>query len=231
VFEIPEDEIKHSLDPAVLPHYWPWLWGFDFSHAGLSQSAHPWAAVLACHDRDNDVIYIMHASRMRQALPVNHVAAIKEHPCWGAPVCWPHDGVRQDLGSGETYAAMYKKLGLNMRAEHTTFKDGGYSFEGGISEMEQRFATGRLKIARHLSEWFEEYRDYHRENGVVNKVDDDLLSATRQVVMGIRHAKVLADDRPSQTNSPYRGWDGSFTRRRDGQRQADGLEFDVFTGE
>ena len=54
VFEIPEDAIKHSRDPATFPWYWPWLWAVDFSHGGMSAQAHPFAAVLGCWDRDAD---------------------------------------------------------------------------------------------------------------------------------------------------------------------------------
>jgi phage terminase large subunit-like protein len=196
VFEFPEDEIRHARDPATFPVFWPWAWAVDFSHAGLSASAHPFAAVLGCWDRDTDTIWIVHALRMKQALPIHHVAAIREHPCWDAPVLWPHDGHRVgDLSTGQTMAATYRKLGLMMRHEHTTFKDGGYSFEAGISDMEQRFATGRLRVAGHLSEWFDEFRNYHRENGLVVKLDDDMLSATRTLCTGIRFAKVLDSQR------------------------------------
>ncbi len=189
VFEIPEEAIRYTNDPATFPLYWPWLWAVDFSHGGMSASAHAFAAVLGCWDRDNDTIYIAHAIRIRQALPLNHVAAIKTNPAWDAPVAWPHDGGQHGFESGETFAATYKRLGLNMRPTHATFEDGGYNFESGITEMEQRFATGRLKIAAHLSEVLDEYRGYHRVNGLVHKVDDDLLSAIRVLCMDIRYAK------------------------------------------
>ena len=67
---------------------------------------------------------------------------------------------------------------------HATFPRGGFNFESGITEMEQRLATGRLKIAKHLAEVFDEYRGYHRVAGLVHKVDDDLLSAIRVLVHG-----------------------------------------------
>ena len=121
VFVTLEQDIKHDRDPAILPTYWPWLWGIDFAHAGMSASGHPFAAVSGCWDRDNDIIFIMHALKMRQALPINHVAAIREHPAWDAPVSWPHDGSNRDL-SGQTFASTYKKLGLNMRPEHQSTK-------------------------------------------------------------------------------------------------------------
>jgi hypothetical protein len=82
--------------------------------------------------------------------------------------------------------------------------------------MEQRFASGRLKVAKHLADWFDEYRGYHRINNLIHKVDDDLLSATRQLVMDIRFAKTRAQDRPTDF------------RRSGGARIAKGVDFDLF---
>ncbi len=196
VFEIPEDVITHKLDPANVPDYWPWLWAVDFSHGGLSSQAHPFAAVLGTWDRDNDIIYVMHAIRMRQVLPLQHAAAILGHPCGSAPVAWPHDGGQVGFASTDTIAATYKKLGLRMRPDHAQFSTGGYNFEAGISLLEDRLANGRLKVATHLHDWWDEYRNYHRVEGLVHKVDDDLMSATRVLCMDIRHAKPLEDGDP-----------------------------------
>jgi phage terminase large subunit-like protein len=216
VFEIPVDSITHARDPATFPDYWPWLWGLDFSHGGMSAQAHPFAAVLGAWDRDADTIYVVHAIRMRQALPISHVAAIKAHPCWDAPAAWPHDGGHTGFESTETFAATYRRLGLNMRATHATFRTGGFNFESGISEMEGRFATGRLRIAKNLTEVLDEYVGYHRVNGLVHKVDDDLLSALRVLCMDIRFAKVLVANRPGQ---------GGFMRPDNRQAVASGLDF------
>jgi phage terminase large subunit-like protein len=222
VFEIPVEAITHSRDPATFPKYWPWIWGIDFSHGGMSAQAHPFAAALACHDRDGDVIYIVHSIRMRQALPESHAAAIKAHPCWDAPIAWPHDGGTPQFESTETFAETYKrKHGLNMLPSHATFRDGGYNFESGIAEMEQRFATGRLKIAAHLGEILDEYRGYHRVNGLVHKVDDDLLSAIRVLCMDIRRAKVLDPHRPGQPGAAI------FQRNRV-PLYAKNIDFDLF---
>lgn len=218
VFTHPKSAITHAKDPAEVPLYWPWMWAIDFSHAGMANSAHPFAAVLACWDRDNDVIYVMHAVRLRQALAPAHVAAMKANPAWMAPVAWPHDGGRGgSILSGETVSAIYKKLGLNMLSSHATFADGGYNFEAGIAEIDERLGSGRLKIAAHLSEWFDEYSGYHRVKGLVNKIDDDLLSATRVLCMDIRRAQV-----------PERF--GGFAARRAQARSAvaDGVDFEMF---
>jgi phage terminase large subunit-like protein len=193
VFETPLEAIKYKQDPATFPPYWRWLWALDFRHSGSASTGHPFAAVLLCRDRDNDVIRVVDGFRMHGLAPL-HVARIKQHPMWDAPVAWPHDGGRgASLISGETVAQVYKVLGLNMRPKHATFHTGGYDFEAGLTDMEQRLATRRLLVASHLVEVFDEYQGYHRVNGLVNKIDDDLLSAIRIGCMDIRFAKAVME--------------------------------------
>ena len=215
VFETPSERIKHTMDPANVPYYWPWLWALDFRHSGSGERGHPFAAVLGAWDRDNDVLYLMHALRMF-GLAANHVAAIKESPLRDAPVAWPHDGGKgAGIVTGETIAATYKKLGLAMRGTHATFPDGGYNFEAGITLMDERLSSGKLKVASHLFEWFDEYQGYHRVKGLVHKVDDDLLSATRVLCMDLRFAK------PKDQFAAF---------RRNNPRNPDGESWDIFTG-
>jgi len=49
--------------------------------------------------------------------------------------------------------------------------------------------SGRFKVFKHLNDWFEEFRLYHRKDGRVNKEGDDLMSATRYAVMMLRFAR------------------------------------------
>jgi phage terminase large subunit-like protein len=191
VFETEPATIKHNLDPAEVPSYWPWLWALDFRHSGQESGGHPFAAVLLTWDRDNDVVYVMDAFRMF-GMAANHVARIKENPMRDAPVAWPHDGgTGAGVMTNDTIATTYEKAGLSMRSTHATFPDGGYNFEAGIQIMEERFTAKRLRVAAHLFEWFDEYGGYHRVNGKVNKVDDDLMSATRVGIMDLRFAKTV----------------------------------------
>jgi phage terminase large subunit-like protein len=220
VFNIPAERIKFTIDPAEFPPSWRWMWALDFRHSGSGSSGHPFAAVLGARDMDNDVIYVVHAMRMMGVAPL-HVAAIKANPMWEAPVAWPHDGgVGAGIVTGATISGTYKSLGLNMRPTHATFERGGYVFDDGITEMETRFATNRLKIASHLVDVFDEYQGYHRVNGLVHKVDDDLLSAIRVLCMDIRYARAMEQ---------FRG----YAQRRAGPQGsiAAGIDFDVFTGQ
>jgi hypothetical protein len=49
-------------------------------------------------------------------------------------------------------------------------------------EMLTRMRDGRFKVAAHLSDWFDEFRGYHRKDGqiTVSRIgaDDDDLSHT-----------------------------------------------------
>jgi hypothetical protein len=77
---------------------------------------------------------------------------------------------------------------------HAAFDDGTSGVEAGLLMMLERMQTGRLKVCRHLADWFEEFRLYHRSDGRVVKLRDDLLSATRYALMCLRFAKLTAGE-------------------------------------
>ena len=56
--------------------------------------------------------------------------------------------------------------------------------------MLERMQTGRWKVFEHLEDWFAEFRLYHRKDGQVVKLRDDIMSATRYGVMMIRESVV-----------------------------------------
>jgi hypothetical protein len=101
-----------------------------------------------------------------------------------------------------------------MMPSHSTFTEGGYSPEAGVKELEARMTSGRFKVAAHLSEWFEEFRFYHRKDGLLVRQMDDLMSATRQVVMAKRFGQAV-------------GLGGSFVRPKSSPIAQD-VDFDVF---
>ena len=166
--------------------HWRLGWGVDFGGMGGSSRkfSHPFGAVLGMYDPITDIIYLTTALQLKNMLPIQHADAMKR-VCAAAPVFWPHDGHRT-VGddSTETTANLYKSFGLRMWGEHATFKSGGYATETGISEMLQRFTSGRLKVCANLLDWWDEFVSYHRdETGQIVKVHDDLMSATRILVM------------------------------------------------
>lgn len=181
VFPIGEEEL--SVAPFPIPAHWPQLCGIDFGWD------HPSAAIRMAWDRDADCLYVIACHRQREQTPAMFSAAVRP---WGAwlPYAWPHDGLQHDKGSGEQLAAQYRSQGLNMLGARATFEDGTSGLEAGIAEMLDRMETGRLKVFSHLSEWFEEFRLYHRKEGLIVKEHDDLMAATRYALMMRRHALV-----------------------------------------
>src|SRR5262249_55446447 len=95
--------------------------------------------------------------------PVIHAAALK---LWGKnlPWAWPRDGRRETLeGAGKPLADQYRAQGLEMLHQHAQFEDGSVSVEAGIADMLIRMEGGRFKVLKHLNDWFDEFRLYHRK--------------------------------------------------------------------
>ena len=183
IFPVSEELIR--CEPFEIPDHFPRIGGMDFGWD------HPFAAVELAHDRDQDIIYVIKAHRLREATPVVHAGAIRS---WGTklPWAWPRDGRRETLeGAGVALAEQYTAQGLNMLYTHAQFADGSVSVEAGLMDMLTRMETGKFKVFSPLLDWFEEFRLYHRKDGKVVKEGDDLLAATRYGVMMLRFAEQI----------------------------------------
>ena len=164
------------------PNHWYQIIGVDFGWE------HPFAATRNAWDKDNDVWYVCASYRESKTTPPIHYAAIMPWGDW-IPCAWPHDGLQHDKGSGNELASHYKKLGLKMLDEHATHASGGMGIEAGITEMLERMQTGRFKVFRGQEQWMEEFRYYRREEGLIVKERDDLISSTRYAIMMRRSAR------------------------------------------
>ena len=196
IFQVAEDMVGEEAI-ANLPSHWPKLWSLDF---GIG---HPFAAVLNAWDRDADCIHVIHAIRMKDARPIDHARAMKPFGI-DIPVAWPRDGTNREAGSGTPLSRLYKNEGLRMVSDYATFPDGSISTEAGVQEMYDRMTTGRYKVAKHLKEWWEEFRVYHRKDGQIVKLQDDLMSASRVGVMAKRYAKVSGTGTYAQQSGPVK---------------------------
>lgn len=202
IFPLPDEAV--AVKAFATPDIWPVLGALDFGWD------HPTAAVRGAWDRDADVVYITHAYRKSQSTPVLHAAALKP---WGdIPWSWPHDGLQHDKGSGVQLAAQYRQQGLRMLHEHAQYPEedsdtrvSRTSVEAGLADMLDRMQTGRLKVFDHLNDWFEESRLYHRKDGKVVKEADDLMSATRYLIMMLRYAE-LPVNRVARIDRPPPNW-------------------------
>lgn len=207
IFETDEEHLK---EPAInpIPLHWRKLWTIDFG------TDHPFAAVLNLYDPDADCIHVAHTVRMRGSKPIEHAAAMKPFGT-EIPVAWPHDGHIRERGSVQPVMRLYKDAGLNILQSHAAFPDGSISTEAGIQFMDDRMKTGRYRVASHLVDWFEEYRQYHRKpkkdgSSEIVKKNDDIMSCSRLGVMAIRFARVSNADffaKPKQRTSMVKDCD------------------------
>lgn len=193
VFPIKLDDIL--CDSFPIPEHWAQVCGIDFGWD------HPSAGVRLAFNRDTDELYVTAIHREREQTPMMFASAVKHWGEW-IPWAWPHDGKQSggkfDLKDQPQLAQMYRAHGLKMHMTHSTFENGDNGVEAGISEMLERFQTGRLLVFRELREWQEEFELYHRKDGIIVKEHDDLLAATRYAMMMRRIAKTRAECEPKK---------------------------------
>jgi phage terminase large subunit-like protein len=198
IFDIGDNEIKcQAFD---IPDHWFVINGMDFGWD------HPQAHVQIAWDKDDDCLYVTHAWKKSRTLPEVAWAAVRS---WaeGVPTAWPHDGLQHEKGSGEEQKASYQRAGWSMLADQATWQGGGNGVEAGLVEMYSLFEKGKLKVFSHLSDFFEEKMNYHRdENGKIVKVKDDILAAVRYALMMRRFAiqKIKVGQKKAAPKAPPR---------------------------
>jgi phage terminase large subunit-like protein len=184
VFALGKEAI--ACEGFAIPQHWPQICGVDFGWD------HPSAGVRLAWDRDSDTLYVIATHRAREQTPLMFAAATKP---WGDyPWAWPHDGKASggkfDSQEQQQLHQLYKNHGLKMLFTHAQFEDGTNGVEAGIAMMLERMQTGRWKVFSHLNDWFEEFLLYHRKDGLIVKLNDDLISASRYAMMMRRFASL-----------------------------------------
>ena len=198
VFLIPEGDLV--IDPFEIPDYWPMVAALDIGWE------HPTAVVWLRWDRDTDTVYVTDTYRKATETISIHASAINARE--RCPMMWPHDGMTHERGSGVSIANQYRAHGVNMHPTHFTnpiaigdTSKGNFKVEPGINAMHEAMQQGRFRVFSTCREWFEEYRLYHRDEGKIVAIADDLMSATRYAFQSLRFA-----EQPSTSRSGYNGY-------------------------
>jgi phage terminase large subunit-like protein len=206
IFPIAEKDIV--VEPFQIPDVWPQICGLDFGWD------HPAAGAWLAWDRDNDIIYLHDSYRMRESTPKDQADIILQKGAW-IPVAWPHDGLQTEKGSGFQLAQQYRDAGVNMLHEMAQMPETGdenghkvsrVSVEASVLEMLNRMKTGRWKVFSNQLDWLSEFRLYHRKDGKIVKLNDDLISASRYAMMMLRYAVTPPDPTMNAVN-PRRDYD------------------------
>lgn len=188
VFPVRDEDIM--IDPVPIQAHWAQVVGIDF---GVD---HPFGASRLCWDKDADIVYVANEYRESGKTPPIHAEHIRHWGDW-IPIMWPHDGIIRDKGSGIPLAEQYRRLGLKMHYEKFSNPpaigqkegQGGQGVEVGLMEMLTRMESGRFKVFSTCTGWLEEKRMYHRKNGAIVKLRDDLISASRYAHQMLRFAQ------------------------------------------
>ena len=195
IFPVMEEDL--AIDPVPIEDHWPRIAAIDFGWD------HPTALVWCAVDNDTDTFYVYDCYRASKASPATHSQFIRSRLAF-IPIAYPHDGNRRDSMGNPGLADQYRSLGCNMLLEHFTNppplgeKKGGNSIEEGLMAMIQSMEAGKFKIFSTLNDWFEEFRMYHRKDGKVVPLRDDLMSATRYAFQSKRFA--VSGNDPTWTN-------------------------------
>ena len=206
VWPIAESAI--TVQPFTIPDHWPVICGVDFGidHA----SAGAWLA----WDRDTDTIYLYDTYRVYNETPAQIVPRIKQRGDW-IPVAWPADGLQRSKGDGIQLADQYRTHGANMLHEYAQLPETGdeegkktsrVSVEAGVMAMYDDMKKGKFKVFAGLEDFFAEFRLYHRKDGQIVKLQDDVLSATRYAWVMRRYA-ITPPDPQKDTIGPRRDYD------------------------
>lgn len=165
----PVQEELLAVDDFDIPGHWPRAYALD---VGWRCTAALWGT----WDRQSDVVYLYSAHKRGQAEPATHVDAIKARGEWIPGVIDPASSGASQI-DGRRLADEYASMGLWL-----TFAEN--AVEAGIHAVYRRMVSGRLKVFKSLSPWFEEFRLYRRdENGKIVKDNDHLMDGTRYLIM------------------------------------------------
>lgn len=168
IYPLAEETIK--VPTRVIPESWRRVYGMD---VGWNRTAVIWAA----QDPGSHAIELYDEHYMGQGEPASHAAAIKARGDWIQGVIDPASKGRSQK-DGEQLIATYRfDLGLRIQPAQN-------AVEAGILEVWNLMITGRLRVQQHLTNWFSEFRKYHRdEQGKIVKANDHLMDATRYLVV------------------------------------------------
>jgi phage terminase large subunit-like protein len=191
ILPIQWDTVAADLPPGGVPGYWRQICGIDFGFD------HPAAAVWIAYDADRDCVWMVDAYRERHWTAPQHAARINARGRW-IPVAWPHDGLQAEKSSGRTLCEQYRDAKVNMLYESARYDDdtgGRQDVEPWVVDLVERCRTGRFRVVRGdaMRLLVDEARMWHRKNGRINAVRDDVIAALRYAMMMVRYARTEAE--------------------------------------
>jgi hypothetical protein len=174
IYPIAESDIK--VKPFEIPKHWPRGYGLD---VGWNRTAAVWLA----HDRESGVRYLYSEHYRGEAEPTVHSSAIRGRGTWIPGWIDPAAHGRSQV-DGEKLITTYRQSIYGEDLGEQMLKNADHAVEAGLYAVWELLTAGRLKVFSSLSNWFEEFRIYHRdEKGQIVKKRDHLMDATRYLIL------------------------------------------------
>ena len=168
IYPIPDSDLV--VKDFNIPGHWPRAYGLDIRWNNA-------AAIWGARDPQSDVLYL-YSEYVGETDPAIHVAAIRSRSDWIRGLIDPTANGRLPP-DGQKLIRMYCQMGLNLY-----FSDN--PLESGISGVQQRMQSGRLKVFASLQGYLEERRLYRRdERDHIVHDRDRLQDAVRCLVNSI----------------------------------------------
>lgn len=180
----PVEQSRITCQPFQIPGHWPRIAGLDLGWDHPTAGA--WLAINP--DTPRPKVYVYDVYKAPQAPPSVHALVFRARGQW-IPVAWPHDALQTQKDTGVPMRDAYMREGVNMLPERAQFEDGSYGVEPGVQIIYNMMMNGDFYVFSHLLEWFTEFGMYHRKDGKIVPLMDDLMSATRYAVMSMRFAQ------------------------------------------
>jgi phage terminase large subunit-like protein len=201
IYPISDEDLL--IDPIEIPRHWPQGIGIDF---GIS-TQHPFSAAKCALDRDTGTFYVTAEYQTTDDKAAVHADALQAWGKW-VPVCWPHDGLNREKGSGDELHNIYRSKGMNLLPWKATNPpsigqiegEGGNSVEASVLGVLDDMYAKRFRVFRTCTTFFKEKRMYHRDlKGKIVRMHEDLLCAVRYAHMMKRHFRTESV-RPARQN-------------------------------
>lgn len=177
VYTTPVEKIM--CDPFTIPDSWPRMYGMD---VGWNRTAVIWGAL----DPNSDTVYFYDEHYVGKELPSTHAHSVRSRGDWIPGVIDPASRGRSQT-DGKQLMQQYIDQGLELRAARN-------DVEAGIAAVQQRLASGKLKVFSTCQNILKEYLIYRRDkNGKVVKEEDHALDAGRYVILNLHIAANKAD--------------------------------------
>lgn len=179
VYTCPDDRI--TVEPFKVESI-SWLRFIRAMDLGIN---HPTAIAWLAYDPEIDRIYLLRTYSQSGDAAAVHAAAANSYLDF-APCVFPPDVDKREMGSGKTVRDYYREAGLKNTLDFRN-SDGSRYVEPGIVELDDRMRSDRFKVFdRGCEAFFREKHLYHRDDGKIAKVNDDVMDAVRYGAMMVK---------------------------------------------